>query len=34
MQVTDNLLPPWARKKSPKTTEVLPLLYLYGMSAR
>src|SRR5438046_173220 len=32
MQFTSAILPPWARK-TPKVTEVLPLLYLHGLSS-
>jgi putative transposase len=33
MRFTSALLPPWCRK-SPKVTEVLPLLYLHGLSSK
>ena len=33
MRFTSAILPPWCRK-SPKVTEVLPLLYLHGLSSR
>jgi hypothetical protein len=31
MRFSSAILPPWARK-TPKITEVLPLLYLHGLS--
>jgi putative transposase len=33
MRFRSSILPPWARK-SPKVTDVLPLMYLHGMSSR
>jgi hypothetical protein len=32
MRFSSKILPPWCRK-SPKISEVLPLLYLYGLSS-
>jgi transposase-like protein len=33
MRFRPSILPPWARK-SPKVAEVLPMMYLHGMSSR
>jgi hypothetical protein len=33
MRFSSAILPPWSRK-SPKVTELLPLLYLHGLSSR
>jgi len=33
LRFRSSILPPWCRK-SPKVTEVLPLLYLHGLSSR